>query len=107
MRVSFVVLALIMPVLFSSLLTFSSIGEEKRAITHSNKDKADSSISFVVAQWELSASDVLEDDVDDDGLSLYALLESEHSGDLTSSATRPIHFRIYREITIRGPPSFS
>lgn len=107
MRVSLVMLALLLPALFSSLLAVSSLGDGRIAKTIPSQVSTVEVLASLVSEWEQSAYEVADDDIDD-----YILLGS------TSCHTE---FAAYQERNylssrlhiisagnfIRGPPFFA
>jgi hypothetical protein len=103
-RVPLVVLAFIVPLLLSSLVTFSEIGEELRAAKHSSKVKSASSILFFPAQWDYEADESHYDDIDNAAFissrSFTAFLNS--GNDIAS--LRSVRFYAFSSTPIRAPP---
>ncbi len=104
MRVSLVLLALVVPLMFSSLVAFSDAGEEKHAVNENSKASAASPLSFFAAEWQLASDDNQYDDIEDSAFTINGFYTAiVHVGnDDTSlvhrgSTTASSHF-------IRGPP---
>ena len=107
MRVSLVMLAFLLPALFSSLLAVSSVGEGRSAKTIPSQVNTAEILASLVSEWEQGTYEVADDDVDD-----YALLSRcTHSSEFAAHQER-IHkssclFTVFEGIFIRGPPFFA
>lgn len=65
MRVSLVMLALLLPALFSSLLAVSSVGEGRSAKTIPSQVNTAEVLASLVSEWEQGAYELADDDIDD------------------------------------------
>ena len=107
MRVSFVLLAIILPAFFSSLVSVSVIGEGRSAQNIAQKSNSAATFSTLLSEWESSAFEVLGDDVDDD-ISFFSLINGLEEYLFSASETVDAEaFTKLRANIIRGPPSFT
>lgn len=107
MRVSFVLLAIIWPALFSSLVSVSVIGEGRSAQNIAQQSNGATAFSTLLSEWESSAFEVLGDDVDDD-ISFFSLINGLEEYLFSASETVDAEaFTKLRANIIRGPPSFT
>ena len=106
-RVSLVMLALLLPALFSSLLAVSSVGEGRSAKTIPLQVNTAEALASLVSEWEQGVYEVADDDIDD-----YTLLSRcTHSSELAAHQERnhssSCLLTVSEGIFIRGPPFFA
>ena len=65
MRVSYVLLAVILPALFSSLVSVSVLGEGRSVQNIAGQSNSANTLSTLISEWESSAFEVSDDDIDD------------------------------------------
>mgnify|MGYP000412751387 CR=1 FL=1 len=107
MRVSFVLLAVILPALFSSLVTVSVLGEGRSVQTSAEQLSKTAALATLVDEWERSGHDVSDDDLDD-GLSPGNVINSvEKYVRFTGNIADAKSYARLRANIIRGPPSYT
>ena len=65
MRVSYVLLAVILPALFSSLVSVSVLGEGRSVQNIAGQSNSANTLSTLISEWESTAFEVSDDDIDD------------------------------------------
>ena len=107
MRASYVLLAVILPALFSSLVSVSVLGEGRSVQNIAGQSNSANTLSTLIREWESSASEVSEDDIDD-GISFVNITNGLEK--YRFSAGKAIDAKAstrLRANIIRGPPSFT
>ncbi len=105
-RVSFVMLALFMPALFSSLLTFSPMGEGKSAQTASG-DTTLSAVSFLISDLEQETTELSDEEADSDVLTRYLVSPTHYVASTTDRFGGTLQNALFNHNEIRGPPRLS
>lgn len=107
MRVSYVLLAVILPALFSSLVPVSALGEGRSVQNNANELCKTAILVTLVDEWERSGHDVSDDDLDD-GLSPGNVINSvEKYVRFTGNIADAKSYARLRANIIRGPPSYT
>ena len=107
MRVSYVLLAVILPALFSSLVSVSVLGEGRSVQNIAVQSNSANTLSTLISEWESSAFEVSDDDIDD-GISLVSITSGlEKYRFSTGKAIDAKAFTRQRANIIRGPPSLT
>ncbi|MFZ8199566.1 hypothetical protein [Alteromonas portus] len=107
MRVSHVLLAVILPALFSSLVSVSVLGEGRSVQNMAGQSKSAAALSTLMSEWESSAFEVSDDDIDD-GIPFFNTINGSEK--YRFSAGKAVDAKAVvrqRANIIRGPPSFT
>lgn len=107
MRVSYVLLAVILPALFSSLVSVSVLGEGRSVQNIAGQSNSANTLSTLISEWESSAFEVSDDDIDD-GISFVDITSGLEKYRFSAGKTIDAKaFTRLRANIIRGPPSFT
>ncbi|WP_201282663.1 hypothetical protein ACI7YQ_18285 [Alteromonas marina] len=106
MRVSYVLLAVILPALFSSLVTVSALGESRGVQNSANELSKTTALATLAEEWERSVHDV-DDDLDDGLASLHVNVGVEKYIFCTGNIAEAKSYAKLRANIIRGPPSYT
>ncbi len=107
MRVSYVLLAVILPALFSSLVSVSVLGEGRGVQNMAGQSNSATALSTLISEWESSAFEVSDDDIDD-GIPFVNIANGVEQYWL--SAGKAADAKIFTKLRaniIRGPPTFA
>jgi hypothetical protein len=100
-------LAVILPALFSSLVSVSVLGEGRSVQNIAGQSNSANTLSTLISEWESSAFEVSDDDIDD-GISLVSITSGlEKYRFSTGKAIDAKAFTRQRANIIRGPPSLT
>jgi len=106
LRVSYVLLAVMLPALFSSLVTVSALGESRGVQNSANEFSKTTALATLAEEWERSVHDV-DDDLDDGLSSLYINVSVEKYVFCTGNIAEAESYAKLRANIIRGPPSYT
>lgn len=107
MRVSYVLLAFMLPALFSSLITVSVSGEERSVRNMASQGNSASEFSTLISNCESGTYEVSDDDIDD-GLPAFNIISSVEEYRFSAKKTVDANAsNKLRANIIRGPPSFT
>jgi hypothetical protein len=99
-------LAVILPALFSSLVSVSVLGEGRSVQNIAGQSNSANTLSTLISEWESSAFEV-SDDIDD-GISFVDITSGLEKYRFSAGKTIDAKaFTRQRDNIIRGPPSFT
>lgn len=104
MHASRVLLALILPALFSSLVSISALGEGRSVRNIAGQSPSEAALSVLVNEWEKTVHESA-DDIDDGVPALNSINGIEKYRLLARRIANSKHYAKQRANIIRGPPS--
>ncbi|QDG36516.1 hypothetical protein FJN13_17580 [Alteromonas mediterranea] len=105
MHASRVLLALILPALFSSLVSISALGEGRSVRNIAGQSPSEAALSVLVNEWENTVHESADDDIDDGVPALNSINGIEKYRLLARRIANSNHYVKQRANIIRGPPS--
>lgn len=107
MRVPYVLLAFMLPALFSSLISVSVSGEERSVRNMASQGSNTSVLSTLISNCESGTCEISDDDIDD-GFPVFDITNSVEIYRFSAKKTVDAKaFNKLRANIIRGPPSFT